>query len=147
MVLCFMVEMAASTSPASPHSSLVLAAHRTTPSLLFFSSLAIFLVNMVFPFCLAMVRGFDIPLAWEGVAAGGLAAGYSAGQVLSGKLWGKVSDRIGRKIVIVGGLAAASVCMLLFGLANSFTVAFLARLLGGAFNGFTGIVKVSGRRR
>ena len=63
---------------------------------------------MVFPFCLAMVRGFDIPLAWEGVAAGGLAAGYSAGQVLSGKLWGKVSDRIGRKIVIVGGLAAAA---------------------------------------
>ena len=96
---------------------------------------------MVFPFCLAMVRKFGISLEWEGICAGALAASYSAGQSLSGKLWGKLSDRVGRKPTILSGLGAASICMLCFGLSTTYMAAFFSRLCGGIFNGFTGILK------
>jgi len=98
-------------------------------------------INMVFPFCLAMVRNFGIGLEWEGFCAGLLAAAYSLGQCLSGKMWGKISDRVGRTPTIVTGLAAAACCMVSLGLAQTYTAAFISRLSGGIFNGFTGIIK------
>jgi MFS family permease len=49
-------------------------------------------------------------------------------------MWGYVSDRLGRRPVILLGLAGFSATMVLFGLAGSLTIAYLARALGGLFS-------------
>jgi MFS family permease len=50
-------------------------------------------------------------------------------------LWSRLSDRIGRKKVLLGGLFGTGLSMLLFGFAQSLPVAMFARALGGALNG------------
>jgi MFS family permease len=47
--------------------------------------------------------------------------------------WGRLSDRIGRRPVILVGLAASAVSYLLFGLAPSLAVLFLSRIVSGGF--------------
>jgi MFS family permease len=49
-------------------------------------------------------------------------------------MWGYISDRLGRRPVILLGLAGFSATMVLFGLAGSLTIAYLARALGGLFS-------------
>jgi MFS family permease len=49
-------------------------------------------------------------------------------------MWGYVSDRLGRRPVILLGLAGFSATMVLFGLAGNLTIAYLARALGGLFS-------------
>jgi MFS family permease len=49
-------------------------------------------------------------------------------------LWGHVSDRLGRRPVILLGLAGFGASMVLFGLAGNLTIAYLARALGGLFS-------------
>ncbi len=60
-----------------------------------------------------------------------LVASFSFMQLLFTPVWGRVSDRIGRKPVLVIGLAFSSVAYVVFGLAGSLTVLFLARILAG----------------
>ena len=45
--------------------------------------------------------------------------------------WGRFSDRVGRRPVILVGLAASAVSYLLFGLAPSLAVLFLSRVISG----------------
>ena len=52
--------------------------------------------------------------------------------------WGAVSDRIGRKRVIIMGTFGTLSSLLLVGLAPNFWVALAGRLLGGALNGNIG---------
>jgi MFS family permease len=49
-------------------------------------------------------------------------------------MWGYVSDRLGRRPVILLGLAGFSATMVLFGLAGNLTIAYFARALGGLFS-------------
>ena len=74
-----------------------------------------------------------------GVREGGwqialLMSSFSAMQFLFAPLWGRLSDRIGRRPVIVMGLAASSVFYFLFGLATqwqSLTWLFITRIGAG----------------
>ncbi len=65
------------------------------------------------------------------VAAGALIAVYSAMQFLCAPLWGRLSDRIGRRPVILVSLAGSTVSYLLFGLANGIVLLFVSRILAG----------------
>lgn len=47
--------------------------------------------------------------------------------------WGRLSDRIGRRPVILVGLAASAVSYLLFGVAPGLAVLFLSRVISGGF--------------
>jgi DHA1 family tetracycline resistance protein-like MFS transporter len=62
---------------------------------------------------------------------GMLQASFSLMQFLFAPLWGRLSDRIGRRPVILIGLFGSAACYLLFGLAESLTVLFIARMLAG----------------
>src|SRR5262245_11660436 len=53
---------------------------------------------------------------------------------------GAVSDRIGRRLPIVGGLAALAAATLLFAFATSLPVLFIARLVQGAADAVTWVV-------
>jgi MFS family permease len=62
--------------------------------------------------------GAALPDAWVGPAVGVLMAGFSAMQFLLAPVWGRLSDRIGRRPVILIGLTGSVVAYTLFGLAT-----------------------------
>lgn len=49
--------------------------------------------------------------------------------------WGSLSDRLGRRPIILGGLCGVAVCTSLFGLGISFPMMLVFRFLSGASNG------------
>lgn len=58
---------------------------------------------------------------------------YPLFQLIFVVLWGKLSDRYGRKPIIIVGLIGFIVMQLLTGLATSLTMLYIARILGGIF--------------
>lgn len=62
-----------------------------------------------------------------------LLTSYAAMQFLCAPAWGKLSDRIGRRPVLLITIAGASVALLILGAAPSLAWLFVARLLGGVF--------------
>lgn len=66
-----------------------------------------------------------------------LFASYSLVQFFFAPMWGQLSDRIGRKPVILIGLVGFGLSFFLFGLANSLWMLFAARILGGILSAAT----------
>jgi MFS family permease len=52
--------------------------------------------------------------------------------------WGGVSDRVGRKPIVIFGCLGTLSSLLLVGLAPNFWVALAGRVIGGALNGNIG---------
>jgi DHA1 family tetracycline resistance protein-like MFS transporter len=67
----------------------------------------------------------------SGITAGALIAVYSAMQFVFAPLWGRWSDRIGRRPVILISLAGSTISYLLFALANGLGMLFISRLFAG----------------
>ncbi len=72
-------------------------------------------------------RGFGT----SDIMVGVLIAVYSVMQLLFTPILGRISDRMGRKPVLIVGLACSVVGYVLFGLAHSFAMLFLARCISG----------------
>jgi len=68
---------------------------------------------------------------WVGVVI----AVYSLAQFLFTPILGSLSDRLGRRPVIMFGLVSNSVFFIVFGLSNSLEMAIIARFMSGAGNG------------
>ncbi len=68
---------------------------------------------------------------------GWLLASYSLAHFLFSPLWGRLSDRIGRRPVMMIGLGGYAVSMVLFGLAPSIPWLFAARTLAGVLSAAT----------
>lgn len=68
---------------------------------------------------------------------GWLMASFSLAQFLFSPLWGRLSDRVGRRPVMMIGLAGYGVSMALFGLAQSVPHLFFARTLSGILSSAT----------
>lgn len=64
-----------------------------------------------------------------------LVASYSFMQLLAAPLWGRVSDKKGRRPLLIVGLFVSSLSYLLFGLAQSFWWLLLSRMVAGAAGG------------
>ncbi len=95
----------------------------------------------IFLTCFIDILGFGIvipvlPLYGEHFGAtamqiGALVGIFSLAQFLCSPLWGKVSDRVGRKPVLLIGLAGTVVGYLIMGLAGSVAGLFIGRLIDG----------------
>ena len=74
-----------------------------------------------------------------------LISSFSIAQLATAPLWGRVSDRYGRRPVLIIGLAAAGVAYIVFGLASSvwpsLWILLLSRTVQGAGGGTTGVVQ------
>jgi len=70
-----------------------------------------------------------------GFAVGLLNTSYSFMQFVTSPLWGRISDRIGRRPVIIGSLIATAVSYVAFGLATSLPVLFASRIFAGIAGG------------
>ncbi|GAA5983821.1 hypothetical protein JCM5350_007560 [Sporobolomyces pararoseus] len=55
--------------------------------------------------------------------------------------WGRLSDRIGRKPVLLIGLSGVTISIVAFGMSKSFTALVISRCLGGALNGNVAVIK------
>lgn len=66
---------------------------------------------------------------------------FAIAQLLTAPLWGRLSDRWGRRPVILGGIVASAAAFLLFALADSVAVLLLSRLVQGAAGGTIGVIQ------
>lgn len=62
-------------------------------------------------------------------------ASFSAMQLLAAPIWGRISDRHGRRPLILAGLFASAISYLIFALADSLAVLLLSRIAAGAAGG------------
>lgn len=92
----------------------------------------------IFPYIYYMIESFNITkdATQISVYAGMVTSAFTLAEFSTGVVWGKLSDRIGRKPVLLTGLAGTGLSMMIFGFAPSLPVALLARALGGLLNGF-----------
>ncbi|KHJ34509.1 putative major facilitator superfamily transporter [Erysiphe necator] len=99
----------------------------------------------IFPYVYYMVEDFGIAKKESEISiyAGLLTSAFTIAEFSAGIPWGKVSDVIGRKPVILIGLAGTALSMMMFGLAPNFPVALLARALGGLLNGNMGVLQTT----
>ena len=58
---------------------------------------------------------------------------YAAAQFVCAPLWGRLSDRVGRRPVMLLTVAGTALSLLVLGLADSLAWIFVARVLGGGF--------------
>src|SRR5258705_8348346 len=65
-----------------------------------------------------------------------LVASFSVMQLLFAPVWGRVSDRYGRKPVLVVSLAGTAVGSLIMGLAPSLAILFVGRIVDGITGGW-----------
>lgn len=73
--------------------------------------------------------------------AGLLVSAYAVAEALTAMIWGAISDRYGRKPIVLFGLVGVAISSLLFGLAERYWVALLARFVGGALNGNVSVMQ------
>jgi len=69
----------------------------------------------------------------SGQVLGALLASYAAMQFVFAPIWGRVSDRVGRRPVMLLTIAGTSLCLLLLALSESIEWLFFARIAGGVF--------------
>jgi MFS family permease len=70
-----------------------------------------------------------------------LVSAFTVAQLASAPLWGRFSDRYGRRPALLIALAASAVAYVIFGFATSLAVLFLSRLVQGAGGGTTGVIQ------
>jgi len=83
-------------------------------------------------------------LGWHfgiGIISGFIVAAFTVAQLLSAPLWGKFSDRVGRRPTLLIALAASAIAYLIFGFANSLFLLFLSRIVQGAGGGTVGVIQ------
>jgi multidrug resistance protein len=74
---------------------------------------------------------------WVGV----LVSAFALAQLLSAPLWGRVSDRYGRRPALLVSLGAAAVAYVVFAYAASLWILLLSRLVQGAGGGTVGVLQ------
>lgn len=91
----------------------------------------------LFPYLYFMIRDFHLVDDPTQISkyTGLLAASFALSQFFCCIHWGRLSDRIGRKKVLLMGLGGTGFTLLVFGFSPNFYVALAARLIAGALNG------------
>ncbi len=92
----------------------------------------VFVDTIGFAMVLPLLPSYAARLGVAPASVGLLIASYSAMQFLLAPLWGRVSDRIGRRPVLLIGLIGSVASYLLFAVADSFSLLLLSRVLDGA---------------
>jgi len=86
----------------------------------------------VFPFYAErLARGGGVSQGAAAVHVGLLTGLYALMQFLFAPLWGRWSDRVGRKPLVLIGIAGYAIAQAMFGLAHSLRLFYGARIIGG----------------
>lgn len=88
------------------------------------------MVVPIMPFLIDKMGATGSDLGW-------LVAVYALMQLIFAPIWGALSDRVGRKPVLMLGIVGYAIFLILFGLATQFWMLFLARSLAGILSSAT----------
>lgn len=83
--------------------------------------------SMVIPIMPLYAKELGASEAWTGL----LSTGYSAMQFVFAPIWGRFSDRVGRRPVLLLSIAMTAVAFFIYALADSFAVLLVSRLFAG----------------
>lgn len=90
------------------------------------------LIDLIgFGMVLPLLPGHAAEFSSSETAIGALVASFSLMQFLVAPWWGRLSDRIGRRPVILLGLASSALSYLLFAVAGNYWVLLLSRVIAG----------------
>jgi multidrug resistance protein len=98
----------------------------------FVDMLGFFLILPLLPYYALELNATPEIIGW-------LIASFSIAQLIAAPLWGRVSDRYGRRPALLIGLSASAIAFVVFGLADSLWLLFLSRIVQGAGGGTTGV--------
>jgi len=90
---------------------------------------------------LPLLPFFAQRLGASGLMVGLLVSSFSLAQLLSAPMWGRLSDKWGRRPVIMVSLLASALSYIVFGFAHSLLVLFLSRIVQGAGGGTVGVIQ------
>ncbi|GFQ05182.1 protein zinc induced facilitator-like 1 [Phtheirospermum japonicum] len=97
-------------------------------------------ISSLFPFLYFMVKDFNIAKREEDISsyAGYVGSSFMFGRALTSLVWGLVSDKYGRKPVIIFGTFTVVILNTLFGLSVNYWMAISTRFLLGSLCGILG---------
>jgi multidrug resistance protein len=80
-------------------------------------------------------------LGGSGMVVGILVSSFAVAQLVSAPLWGRVSDRYGRRPALLIGLSFSAVAYVVFAYSSSLWLLLLSRVVQGAGGGTTGVIQ------
>ena len=92
---------------------------------------------MVFP----LLPFYAVRLGADAQVVGWMVASFSIAQVASAPLWGRFSDRWGRRPALLVGLLGSALAFMIFAFASKLWLLFAMRLVQGASGGTTGVMQ------
>jgi MFS family permease len=115
----------------------------------FIDMVGVLMILPLLPFYAQKLGGEGVVLAVGGVSmrvgigmiVSLLVAAFTIAQLLSAPLWGRFSDRYGRRPALLVALGASAIAYLVFGFANSLFLLFISRIVQGAGGGTVGVIQ------
>ena len=111
----------------------------------FVDMIGLLMILPLLPFYVQTLGGLGIDFLGVhigiGLISGFIVASFTFAQLLSAPMWGRFSDRVGRRPTLLIALGAAGIAYLIFGFAHSLLVLFLSRLVQGAGGGTVGVIQ------
>ena len=99
-------------------------------------------VDMIgFMIVVPLLPFYALDMAATPMIIGWIIASHAIAQMVAAPVWGWVSDRFGRRPVLLISLTASSAGFLVFGLADTVTLLFLSRIIQGLGGGTTGVAQ------
>src|ERR671923_423345 len=92
---------------------------------------------MVIPLLPLYAKRLDASASLIGV----LSASFPVAQLASSPVWGRVSDRYGRRPALLVGLTASAIAYVIFGFAGTLWGLFVSRFVQGLGGGTTGVAQ------
>ncbi|KAJ5375604.1 hypothetical protein N7517_007610 [Penicillium concentricum] len=98
-------------------------------------------LNSISPYLPHMASTFpEVEPAQVGVYVGSIASAFALAQFSTNYFWGWLSDRVGRKPVILLGTFLTALCFVAFGFCRTLVQAIIVQALMGVVNGNQGLV-------
>jgi len=94
-----------------------------------------------FSMLIPMLPYFVTHFGASAIVVGGIFAVFSFCQLVSGPLWGNVSDRVGRKAVLIISQIGATIGWAMLGIAPNIFWVFVARIIEGTSGGNIGVTQ------
>ncbi|KAI9704005.1 MAG: hypothetical protein M1820_005626 [Bogoriella megaspora] len=99
-------------------------------------------LTSIFPYAWKLVLDFGVGSRDNAsFYAGILISAFALAEAVTGMYWGGLSDRVGRKPVLLLGCIGTTISLLVLGFASNFWIALFGRALGGFLNGNIGVIQ------